>query len=557
VSRLILEPRLADWDPAAPPVDVHARPRVAVVITTYNHGHFLGDAIESVLAQGEPAAQIIVVDDGSTDDPASVVSRYASVHLIRQANQGLASARNTGLHAVASDKVIFLDADDRLLPRAVAAGLGGFERTPNAGLVYGGHRRIDQSGRALGPDRYQPISQEPYRDLLRGNPIGMHATVLYDTRKLKEAGGFDGTLPRCEDYDLYLRMSRVHPILSHPETIAEYRWHGSNMSGNERDMLRWVLHVHARQQPNALPRSATAEDWHAGRQVWREYYAGEILKRISRTRPSTAGTARAIADALTASPRLTVKWMLGATRRRIMRVLPQRWVYWLRRLRGRRPPPPVGSVRFGDFDRVKPISPDFGYDRGSPIDRYYIEGFLQRHGADIQGRVLEIGDDSYSRRFGGSRVTQQDVLHVTPGAAATITGDLSQPGLLPEAAFDCMVLTQTLHLIFDLRAAIAEIHRGLKPGGVVLLTVPGISQIDRGEWGNSWFWSLTRQSALRLFGETFGAENVEVETHGNVFAATAFLQGLALEEVDRSMLDATDPSYPMVVTVRARRAMAS
>ena len=148
-------------------------------------------------------------------------------------------------------------------------------------------------------------------------------------------------------------------------------------------------------------------------------------------------------------------------------------------------------------------------------------------------------------------------MHISPSASATITGDLSQPGLLPEAAFDCMVMTQTLHFIFDVRAAVVEIHRGLKPGGVLLLTVPGISQIDRGEWGESWFWSLTRQSALRLFADVFGAENVETETFGNVFAATAFLQGLALEEVDRSMLDVADKSYPVIVTVRARRAMDS
>jgi len=556
VSHLILEPRLADWDPAAPARDAQAHPSVAVVITTYNHAHFLADAIDSVLAQTEAAAEIIVVDDGSSDDPASVTGRYPSVRLIRQANQGLASARNTGLHAVGSDKVIFLDADDRLLPRAVAAGLACCERAPDAGLVYGGHRRIDHSGRALGPDRYEPISHEPYRDLLRGNPIGMHATAMYDTRKLKEAGGFDGTLPRCEDYDLYLRMSRIHPILSHPETIAEYRWHGSNMSGNERDMLHWVLHVHARQQPNALPRSATAEDWHAGRQVWREYYAGEILKRVARTRPSLAGMMQALADALIASPRFTVTWMSGVARRRILRLLPQRWVYWLRRLRGRRPPPPVGSVRFGDFNRVKPISHEFGYDRGAPIDRYYIETFLQRHGADIQGRALEVGDDSYCRRFGGSRVTQQDVLHVTPGAAATITGDLSQPGLLPEAAFDCMVVTQTLHFIYDLRGAVAEIHRGLKPGGVVLVTVPGISQIDRHEmerWGD--YWRFTSLSARVLFESVFGVAHVTTEIHGNVLTAAALLYGLASNELSEAELGARDPDYEVIIAIRAVKAL--
>jgi ubiquinone/menaquinone biosynthesis C-methylase UbiE len=148
------------------------------------------------------------------------------------------------------------------------------------------------------------------------------------------------------------------------------------------------------------------------------------------------------------------------------------------------------------------------------------------------------------------------VLHVSAGAStATIVGDLAQPGTLPTEAFDCLVVTQTLHLVFDMRAAVVEMHRALKRGGVLLLTVPGISPIDRGEWRQTWFWSLTRNAAVRLFSEVFGAENVVVEQFGNVFAANAFLQGLALEEVDESRLDVTDEAFPVIVAVRARRAM--
>jgi GT2 family glycosyltransferase/SAM-dependent methyltransferase len=526
-----------------------------VVITTYNHAHFLAEAIESVLAQTERAAEIVVVDDGSDDDPAAVAARYPDVRLVHQPNQGLASARNAGLRAVGSDKVIFLDADDRLLPRAVAAGLDCFARAPDAGFVYGGHRRIDGSGRPLGSDRYDAIGADAYRDLLRGNSIGMHATVLYDTRKLNAAGGFDRTLPRCEDYDLYLRMSRVCPVASHPETVAEYRWHGANMSGDQRDMLRWVLHVHARQEPDARPRNGAAEAWRQGRRIWRDYYAREIVRALGpKPRPSRAAL-RTVIAATSASPAFTARWIMGGLRRHVGRMLPRGLAYRVKRLLGARAVPSVGSVSFGDFGSVTPISRDFGFDRGTPIDRYYVEAFLQRHAEDIRGRVLEVGDDAYSRRFGGGRITRQDVLHVSPvAAAATIIGDLSQPGLLPADAFDCMVLTQTLHLIYDLRAAVAEIHGGLRPGGVLLLTTPGISQIDRGRWGDRWYWSLTPRSALRLFGDAFGADNVEVEAFGNVFAATAFLQGLALEEVDRAMLDVPDEAYPIIVTVRARRA---
>ena len=214
---------------------------------------------------------------------------------------------------------------------------------------------------------------------------------------------------------------------------------------------------------------------------------------------------------------------------------------------------PLGHVRLGDFDCTSPISQDFGFDRGTPVDRYYIEAFLAAYSSDIRGRALEVGDDSYCRRF-GTGIVRQDVLHVKadiPGA--TITGDLSVPGLLPEGAFDCLVITQTLHLIYDMRAAIEAMYRALKPGGVLLLTCPGISQLDRGEWGPTWFWSITKLAAERMFYDVFGAANVAVEAKGNVYAAVCFLEGLALEEVDVAKLEVLDASYPVIVTIRARK----
>jgi SAM-dependent methyltransferase len=205
----------------------------------------------------------------------------------------------------------------------------------------------------------------------------------------------------------------------------------------------------------------------------------------------------------------------------------------------------------GDFDRTSPISQDFGFDRGTPVDRYYIEAFLATYSRDIRGRALEVGDASYCRKF-GTGIVRQDVLHVAADSPeATIVGDLSVPGTLPEGAFDCLVITQTLHFIYDMHAAVVEMHRALKPGGVLLLTCPGISQVDRGEWGATWFWSITRPAAERMFADVFGAANVAVEARGNVYAAVCFLEGLALEEVDTAKLKVLDASYPLIVTVRA------
>ncbi|QEH36386.1 hypothetical protein OJF2_49490 [Aquisphaera giovannonii] len=199
-----------------------------------------------------------------------------------------------------------------------------------------------------------------------------------------------------------------------------------------------------------------------------------------------------------------------------------------------------------------PVSREWGFDRGTPIDRFYIEGFLRRCSSDVKGRVLEVGDDAYTRRFGGGRVDRSDVLHLEEGnPLATFVADLTNAGHLPSEAFDCIILTQTLQFIYDVRAASGTLHRILRPGGTLLLTVPGVTRINRGEWPGSWHWSFTTDSAARLFGETFGPGNVAVEGHGNVMAACAFLYGLACEDVRRSDLDRRDPEYQVIVAVRA------
>lgn len=222
-----------------------------------------------------------------------------------------------------------------------------------------------------------------------------------------------------------------------------------------------------------------------------------------------------------------------------------------KQLLGDRYRPPVGAVDFGSLRRLMPISIRFGYNRGLPIDRYYVENFLAQCADDVKGRALEIGDRSYTQRFGGDRVIQSDVLHVTEdNPEATIVGDLTNADHIPSDTFDCLVLTQTIHLIYDVRCAIETIQRILKPGGVALITVPGISQIAYDQWGDYWCWSFTALSARRMFEEFFPSANVEVNVHGNVLAATAFLQGLATKELRQEELDHRDPHYQVIITIR-------
>ena len=222
--------------------------------------------------------------------------------------------------------------------------------------------------------------------------------------------------------------------------------------------------------------------------------------------------------------------------------------------------PAVGNVRFGDFRRLHPIGPapdathqGWGLDRGTPIDRYYIDAFLKDHATDIRGRVLEIGDNRYTRAFGGSRVTRSDVLAANEDVRrnATIVADLVDAPHIPSSSFDCIIITQTLQFIYDVRAAVRTLQRILSAGGVILATFPGVSQTYDAEWAHSWYWNFTTRSARRMFEEAFLHSDVQVESVGNVLAAVSFLEGLAAEDLRRDELDYRDPAYEFLVTVRA------
>lgn len=209
-------------------------------------------------------------------------------------------------------------------------------------------------------------------------------------------------------------------------------------------------------------------------------------------------------------------------------------------------------LRVGQFSSSRPLSKAFGFDRGTPIDRFYIEGFLERHSADIRGHVLEVGDDSYSRRFGGDGIDKQDVLHIHAGnPAATIIGDLADPATLPTDRFDCVILTQTLQYVFDVEAAVANIRRSLREGGVALISVPALSPLFEDEWKASHYWLFTSLALERLLAAQFDRNKISVAAHGNLYAATAFLHGAAVEEVRSNKLRKTDSSYPVTITARA------
>jgi hypothetical protein len=216
--------------------------------------------------------------------------------------------------------------------------------------------------------------------------------------------------------------------------------------------------------------------------------------------------------------------------------------------------PRVGAVDFGTFARLDPVSRDWGFDRGTPVDRHYIEGFLKAHSGDIRGDILEIADNAYTLRFGGDKVRKSDILQPVEGdAKATVIADLGTGEGVPTGRYDCIICTQTLQFIYQTHKAIASLHKMLRSSGVLLMTVPGISQISREDMERTGdYWRFTTASINRLLTESFG-DSVTVQSVGNVYAATAFLQGVAVEELDLDSLGISDPQYQLLLVCRAVR----
>jgi SAM-dependent methyltransferase len=207
----------------------------------------------------------------------------------------------------------------------------------------------------------------------------------------------------------------------------------------------------------------------------------------------------------------------------------------------------------GGAGRATPIARDWGFSRGTPVDRYYINAFLEMCAADVRGAVLDVQEPDNARRIGAGSITRLDVIDVDGrNGKATVIADFRCAPNVASESYDCIVLTQTLHLIDDMAAVVAECARLLRPGGVVLATLPCASRIANDYGPAHDHWRVTAPGARRLFAEQFGS-NVRVEAWGNVATTAASLYGLAVHELSQATLDFADPHYPTLVTVRAQK----
>jgi peptidoglycan/xylan/chitin deacetylase (PgdA/CDA1 family)/glycosyltransferase involved in cell wall biosynthesis len=492
------------------------RPSIAVIVTCYNLGRTVGEAVESAVNQTMSPAELLVVDDGSDDVytlQALSALRRAGHHVLRTPNRGVCAARNLGIRQTVSPYIVLLDADDILQPTYLEKAAAALEADDSLGFVSCG---MESFGEAQ--DVWFPQSPDLIESLTRGV---VHVSSMFRRQLWLDVGGFDETFEAHEEIDFWTsaveRGYRGHVL---QEPLLRYRIRSASMYQTAVQRPR-----HLRLMERFYRKHQTLVNGHAEALLLaKERFIldqKEYLESLDRRRDGLLaerdrldGEIRAAAEKLTALNRPLVD---------------------------------LGELK------TKPVSHVWGLDRGEPVDRRYIAKFLGEHRSDIRGRVLEIKDRSYTHLFGSDRVVASDVLDIDrSNTSATIFADLQRADGVPDDQYDCFILTQTLGEIFDVRAALHHSRRMLKLGGVLLCTVPATGRITlEGAGLDGDFWRFTEASIRSLFADVFGVDSFEIVGFGNALACTAFLHGFATHEIAPTDLDAYDPYYPVVYGIRA------
>ena len=496
--------------------------RIATIVRCADLVRHMYATLASLENQDGGCGEIVIV----TDDSTSAAGRNWLAQLAADRGFTLAEApgtspggvRNAGIRASESPYVVCIDAGDRLNKSFNASLAERLDHNPSIDVVT-------SSIQVLGPGARQQILKPEGVDLnaLLASTDAIHDASMFRRTAWEALNGFDEALPALDAYEFWLRMlgaGRGCDIIDRPLLI--------------RPMREDALHRRAWDPARHIPALKRVLEKHAA------LFARDPATVLYAKEARIQALAQVYRDAVTrrdAGVRDLESLRARATH-----------------LRYSVPADQQTSVDFGDLRRTTPVARDWGYERGRPIDRHYIEQFLERHAADIQGTVLEIQEADYTQQYGGARVTKSDVLDLdSTNPRATVISDLRSANNVRSNTYDCVILTQTLHVIDDMPAALLECARILKPGGVLLATLPSASRVclEYGHDGD--FWRVTEAGARQLFSAAFPQDALDVQAHGNVLVNAAFLYGLACEELNATDFDPVDPYLPLLVSVRAKK----
>ena len=457
----------------------------------------LRQRVQDIAALASPTAEVVVVEAGSMTPGAT---------------------RNEGVRRSTREHVLVVDGGDRLIGDYVGIALRALDTSPSAAFAAAPGVLPFAEATAGSPRNGAHTIDAA---ALVGGPWSIGPAVIRRAA-FEQAGWFDESLPGLVDWDLLLTLTDAgHTGVTTSGTSARY----SDDDVRLREMLATRSHLPAVRK--IFSRHQAAFERHVREAlIARERAAKLLFQReqalLERRRQVLDELGETLADLAAIRPPLAQ--------------------------RGLR------TLEFGDLRSTSPVSRSWGGERGVPVDRHYIHEFLKEHAADVHGHVLEVLSGNLTTRYGADRVERSDILDIDPGNnCATLIGDLRVADELPEGVYDCFILTQTLHLIDDIDAAVRSARRVLKPGGVLLATLPCSSMIATEYGAKGDHWRVTEAGARALFERVFAPGELTIRARGNVLTTTAFLHGLSCDDVTPEELALDDPAYPLLITVRAQK----
>ena len=492
-----------------------------VVVAAMGGSRALVRSADSAARQtSRPVITVAVTSSKLADSIVNSLAERIGAAVVRADTE--TGALNAAVRAAHADAVIVLSTPWRLVADAVERLCAALEATPAPDVVIPALRIESQEGHPL-----RTIASEPTLPYLLANPMATPPVYAVRRETWEKLGGMDAALRAFAPFEWWLRIAGrgCRTALVEAPLAA--------LTANERDwwppLPREPFDVEryrtALAKHDALLRDHTTE-----LVIAREMAFGRLMGE-HRDAMTQRDASLAELDTLRAAVAHHRAYLEHHG---------------------------LDSFEWGDLRRPDPISRDWGYDRGVPLDRRYIDDFLAAHSSDVRGTVLEVQEGDFTRRFGGPRVARSEVVDLDDAnPRATIAADLRCATGIADARFDTIVLTQTLHVIPEMPAVLAECARLLAPGGVLLATLPSASRVclEYGEDGD--LWRMTPAGARAIFEPAFGVGNVDVTAYGNVLTNVAFLHGLACGDVTDAEFDATDPYHPVLVGVRARKPDAS
>ena len=260
--------------------DAGQSPLVSVIVPCYRQAHYLAEAIESVLLQTYPHIEVVVVDDGSPDNTGEIAARYPGVRYLREPQRGVSEARNLGIRTSNGSFLIFLDADDRLLPEAVTTGLDCFTRHPEVAFVSGLFRFVATDGATLYERQGHQVLADHYAEMLRRNYIAALCAVMWRRGVFETIAGFNPAFSATADYELYLRALREFPAWSHEHEVAEYRRHGLGLSAHAGQILREALAALRAERPHLAGKPTLIRAYRSGIRYWKTLTADAMARQV-------------------------------------------------------------------------------------------------------------------------------------------------------------------------------------------------------------------------------------------------------------------------------------